>query len=132
MTCTTNEPRLSPPSQAEAPLRVLPSEWIERLFSRFSAMYGARFADMWGGSNLADVKAVWAQDLGRYSGKQIAWALELTKTKPFPPTLPEFADWCRQAPRELPVALPEPKCDQATAQRHLAQMRAVIDGKIAA
>ena len=44
----------------------LPEPWIERLFARFEAMYGARFADAWkwGLQHRPSSKAVWAEDLG--------------------------------------------------------------------
>ncbi len=73
----------------------LPEPWIERLFARFEAMYGARFADAWRGCNLASVKAVWAEDLGGYSREELAAGVAGCRQKDWPPTLPEFLKLCR-------------------------------------
>lgn len=71
------------------------SEWVDRLFGRFSAMYGARFADMWGGVELSVVKAVWADDLSAMTTDEIARGVAACKQAKFPPTLPEFVSMCR-------------------------------------
>lgn len=73
----------------------LPEPWIERLFSRFEAMYGAKFADAWRGCNLQRVKAVWAEELGGYSRDELAAGVAACLTKDWPPTLPEFLKLCR-------------------------------------
>ena len=70
-------------------------EWIDRLFGRFSAMYGARFADMWAGVELSVVKSVWADDLSAMTTDEIARGVEACKSTKFPPTLPEFVSMCR-------------------------------------
>lgn len=97
---------------------------VEELFRRMSAMYGRLFADMWAGSTLTDVKAVWAEDLAPFCWQQIAWAMEQCKaTKDFPPTLPMFRQLCQQAPRpELPKALPSPGPDEKTRQNRAAEI----------
>lgn len=69
--------------------------WIDRLFSRLSAFYGSKFADLWRGTDLAEVKAVWAEELAGFSGAEIAKGLEGCKAKEWPPTLPEFLLLCR-------------------------------------
>jgi len=74
----------------------LPEHWIERLFARFSAAYGASFADMWKGCDLKEVKAVWAEYLGRFSREELAAGLErCLAEKEWPPKLPEFMKLCR-------------------------------------
>jgi hypothetical protein len=73
----------------------LPQPWIERIFTRLSAFYGSKFADLWGNSDLANVKAVWSEELSAYSGDEIAAALAQCKTRDWPPTLPEFLKLCR-------------------------------------
>lgn len=70
-------------------------EWVERLFGRLSAMYGARFADMWSGLDLARVKAAWAEDLGELSPDDVARGVAACKRREWPPTLPEFLGLCR-------------------------------------
>lgn len=73
----------------------LPEPWIERLFMRFSAMYGAKFADAWRGCNIADVKAVWGEALGGYSREELSAGVAKCLQRDWPPTLPEFLKLCR-------------------------------------
>lgn len=84
----------------------LPDAWIRRLFSRLSAMYGSRFADMWRGCDLDDVKAVWAADLGVLSRAELVAGVEACKGRDWPPTLPEFLKLCRP-PVDFGAALSE-------------------------
>lgn len=88
----------------------LPTPWIERLFARFEGMYGAKFHDAWRGTDLANVKAVWAEDLAGFADKPecIRAAIEMCKDSgsPWPPASPEFLAMCRTAANRLPVALP--------------------------
>lgn len=74
----------------------LPEPWIERLFSRFEALYGAKFADAWKGCDLRNVKAVWAETLGACSREELSAGITACLTKDWPPTLPEFLKLCRQ------------------------------------
>lgn len=85
------------PKSATSPQRpsVLPDEWIERLFLRFSAMYGSRFSDMWRGCDLSAVKAAWAEDLGGLTRDELRRGVDACKTREWPPTLPEFVKLCR-------------------------------------
>jgi hypothetical protein len=73
--------------------------WIERLFSRLAALYGASFGRQWEGTNLADVKAVWAEKLGGFTAQHIGAALKSCDDRPYPPNLPEFIELCRQHAR---------------------------------
>ena len=80
------------PRPASAPL---PDAWVDRLFSVLVSFYGARFADMWRGSDLNQVRAVWASELGGYSGEEIARGIAGCRARHWPPTLPEFLELCR-------------------------------------
>lgn len=71
------------------------SEWVDRLFARLSASYGARFSDMWAGLDLAVVKSVWADDLSDLTTVEVARGVEQCRVARFPPTLPEFLSMCR-------------------------------------
>lgn len=56
---------------------------------------------------------MWIEDLGVFSGQQIAWALEQVRMNTggeyaFPPNLPAFRRLCSQAPRPEVKALPPP------------------------
>jgi len=73
----------------------MPMEWIDRLFMRLSAMYGQKFASQWAGTDVGFMKGAWADDLGCMTGQDIATGLEACKSRPFPPTLPEFIVLCR-------------------------------------
>lgn len=73
----------------------LPEPWIERLFNRLAAMYGAKFTDQWKGVDPAYMKQVWAEDLSGYAVDEIKRGLEACRTRTWPPTLPEFLQLCR-------------------------------------
>ncbi len=96
-----------------------------------AAMYGRLFAEMWAGVDLREVKLAWADDLGPFSGSQIAWAMEQCKARELPPTLPAFRNLCQQAPRPEVPALPAPKVPHEVAQQRAAELRRNAD-KIAA
>lgn len=88
---------------------------VDRLFAKLSSMYGARFADLWNGTNIDEVKATWSDSLSGFHVENIARAIKiLTENNPFPPTLPEFISLCKQArmergPQSQPaLRLPEP------------------------
>lgn len=120
----------SPNSQAQTiTLRQLSTElqqgWIERLFSRLASLYGAAFGRQWEGTNLADVKSVWAEKLGGFTASQIGAALKGCDDRQYPPNLPEFIDLCRQAAKReaLPLMLPRPELSE----QELAQRRAILN-----
>lgn len=88
MNAPTNATSLAKPS-------VLPDAWIERLFSQFAAAYGRKFADLWLGCALGDVKALWAEELGSMTREELAAGWAACKRREWPPTLPEFVNLCR-------------------------------------
>jgi predicted glycoside hydrolase/deacetylase ChbG (UPF0249 family) len=74
-----------------------PSAWIERLFLRFSAMYGNLWVQRWKDVPMDVVKAEWTAELERFSLEMIRKALDhCTAHNTLPPTLPEFSQICRQ------------------------------------
>ena len=81
----------------------LPDAWVERLFDHMAALYGSKFADLWRGSDPAKVKAMWASKLGGFAEKPkaIKAALDALDERPFPPTLPEFIQLCRDAAKRF-------------------------------
>ncbi len=91
----------------------LPESWIDRLFERFSLMYGVDWSAKWAGIPLEKVKASWSEDLAFASGEQIRKALNHCKTNNrFPPTCPEFAGLCKAfapSPGGYLSALPAPR-----------------------
>lgn len=110
----------------------LPESWVDRIFSRFTAMFGSqKVATMWAGVPVEEVKAVWAQALGTYDAATIGKAMQavLDSGKEWPPTLPEFKALCRQFrdPSHTPAALPAPggTIDPEVGRRALAALRVV-------
>lgn len=66
-------------------------------------MYGSTFADLWAGTNLVEVKAVWAESLGCFEIEVIRLALETCLSdSPRAPTLPVFFGFCKQHARSRP------------------------------
>ena len=82
-------------SKLETRMNPLPIAWIEKLFGRFSAMYGNNFMDMCRGMDLQSVKGAWAEDLAGYTGEEIKRGVEWCKRQAWPPSLPEFLSACR-------------------------------------
>lgn len=94
-------------AKKEPPSREVLSKMVDRLFVRFSMLYGTKFTDMWREIPLDDVKACWCDELSAYSIQQVAGAVNRLNEKPFPPTLPEFLDLCEKAaPPNIAAHLP--------------------------
>lgn len=104
----------------------LQNGWIERLFSRLAALYGSAFARQWEGTNLAEVKVVWAEKLGGFTASQIGSALKGCDDRQYPPNLPEFIEMCRQAAKfeAKPLALEAP---QLTAEERAERAKILSD-----
>jgi hypothetical protein len=92
------------PSSETSPPKpsALPEAWIERLFGRFEALYGAKVADAWKGCDLRNVKVVWAEALGSLSRDELSAGIAGCMTREWPPTLPEFVKLCRQPSTNAP------------------------------
>ena len=125
----TGSAQLSPNSRAQTvTLRQLSTEsqnvWIERLFSRLAALYGAAFGRQWEGTNIADVKTVWAEKLGGFTAVHIGAALKSCDDRQYPPNLPEFIDLCRVAAKReaQPLFLPPPELTE----EELAERRRIL------
>jgi hypothetical protein len=73
----------------------IPLSWVDRIFARMNAFYGAKLADAWTGSDLDEVKAIWAEELGGYTPEEIRDGVAAMKRRDWPPTLPEFLKLCR-------------------------------------
>jgi len=108
MTATTT--LTAPPNASREPVR---DAWVNRLFERFSLMYGRDWSDKWTGIPMTQVKASWAMDLAPFTADDIRRALEEVRThNKFPPSCPEFVTLCRvMRPAPVPkfLALPEPR-----------------------
>lgn len=87
----------------------LPIQWVDRIFEKLALTYGHSFIDRWRGMNVADVKTDWAAELAGFHSHPDAIAHALANLPADrPPTVLQFRDLCRQAPRPEPVALPIP------------------------
>ena len=118
-----------------SPPNPLPLAWVDRLFSRFTAFYGSqKVGAMWVDADMPEVRAAWAEQLGRFAPQTIADALQrlIDSGNQWPPTLPEFVELCRQSAigrkaamlyAELP-APGESRTDVETAKRKVAELLA--------
>lgn len=112
----------------------LPPAWVERLFERFSAAFGAmKVGTMWPAEDHEAVKALWSEQLGRFSPDTLRAALQavVDSGRAWPPTLPEFVEQCRQSALGRSTSAPllaGPAPDRGAAA---AQIRLIAD-KVAA
>ena len=110
----------------------LPLSWIETLFARFSAAWGAqKVGVMFPSESHDEVKTLWAAQLARFEPETLRHALQaaIDSGREWPPTLPEFVGICQRSAIERKahapaVALPMPKADPEVAER---AMRAVSE-----
>lgn len=115
-----------------------PLHAIDRLFSRFIAIYGAqKTATAWGNGDAQERALVWHQALSKYPMTVVGDALrDLAETGTgWPPTLPEFVQMVREKvpPAAHRPALPVPNRRQADielgAQKAAALKAAVTEQK---
>lgn len=95
---TTSAPSMSTPNASPSwPAHAIPERWVEALFTAMAATYGARFADLWRGAKIDDVKRQWGVELARLTSAQMKAGRETMTDLERPPTLPEFMAHCRRA-----------------------------------
>lgn len=89
----------------------LPTNVVDRLFTRLAATYGAAWDRSVGQAPIVDVKTAWGHELQGFSGQlaAMAWALENLPERC--PNVIEFRNLCRRAPAADVPRLPEPKAD---------------------
>ncbi|CAG9225813.1 hypothetical protein [Burkholderia vietnamiensis] len=112
------------------PIAAIPQRWIEALFSTMAATYGARFADLWRGTNIAQVKRQWGIEMARLTAAQMKAGRENLMQLVKAPTCPEFVAHCRQARSEqaastTPRLADERPADRATVEANLGAIRRV-------
>lgn len=87
----------------------LPSEWIDRLFSRLEARYGSGWKAKWATVEIAVLRADWADVLAGLQNRPAAIRYGLDNLpEEFPPTAVQFRTACNRMPEAMPVALPQP------------------------
>lgn len=91
----------------------LPTQVIDRLFTRLAATYGAAWDRSLGQAPIGDVKSAWAHELQGFAGQleALAWVLENLPERC--PNVIEFRNLARKAPAPEAPRLPEPKADPA-------------------
>ena len=101
-----------------------PLKAVDRLFDRLALTYGAEWSGKWRDVDEVQLKSMWAHELSAFSEslKAIGWALENLPAKC--PNLIEFKNLCRQAPREMMVALDAPKADRSIVDAEMAKIAA--------
>lgn len=82
-------------AEQHASVHAMPAAWAARLIERMQALYGAKFAQQWAGTQPARLAEIWAEELAGMSGDELVRGLEICRSKPWPPTLPEFIGFCR-------------------------------------
>ena len=86
---------LASSAEARPAPAAVPVPWIERLFDRLRVILGPRLADLFAGAPVEDVKREWGEALAGFTGEEIKRGLDETRTRRFPPSLPEFLHLCR-------------------------------------
>lgn len=75
----------------------LPTEWVERIFTRLEAQLGAKLLDLYANADNDAVKAEWAEALSGFDPSEILRGIQGCQTRVFAPTLGEFLRLCRPA-----------------------------------
>jgi hypothetical protein len=100
----------------------LPTQVVDRLFTRLAATYGSAWDRSMGQAPIGDVKSAWAYELQGFARNldALAWGLENLPEKC--PNVIEFRNLCRKAPEpELPK-LPEPPANPERLKAELAKL----------
>lgn len=107
----------------------LPADWIDIIFSKLTLTYGREFLSRWEGVNIADVKADWAHELAGFEHWPGAVSHALGHLPPArPPTVLEFRDIARKAPKQDRPALEAPVANPlrvSTELRKLGSLRSL-------
>ena len=90
----------------------LPALWVDKIFTKLSLTYGEEFLRRYGSMSLPDVKTNWAHELGGFERlpEAIGYALQYLPADRAPTVL-QFRELCRAAPRANELALAPPKTE---------------------
>lgn len=129
-TTTTSSTSPQPPSH-DWPVNAIPQRWVEALFEKFAANYGARFADLWRGSNIDAVKRNWGIELAKLSASQMKAGSDNIAALIKAPTCPEFIAHCKQsrveaAAQETPQIENAPKITPEQAAENIALLNRTL------
>ena len=99
----------------------LPLPWVDKIFSKMALVYGRDFINRWEGLELSDVKTDWGHELAGFENWPEAIAHALSNLPPDrAPTVLQFRELARKAPKPDRPALPEPA---ANPERMAAELR---------
>lgn len=99
----------------------LPLPWVDKIFSKMALVYGRDFINRWEGLELSDVKTDWGHELAGFENWPEAIAHALGNLPPErAPTVLQFRELARKAPKPDRPALPEPA---ANPERMAAELR---------
>ena len=107
----------------------LPLEWVDKIFTKLTLVYGRDFSSRWEGMNIADVKVDWAHELSGFqdNGKAIAHALQnLPAAKP--PTVLEFRALAQKCPSATVVLPPSEPASVEVVAEGVATLRRLRGG----
>jgi len=115
----------------------LPEAWIDWLFMKFEARWGALWIDRYSAVNVDVLVETWAEDLGDLTQEQLRAGYLASRDLKFPPTIGEFRALCkddalnRDAESFKPFQ-PLPRSqnnDIAKVQEMIAKISAQLSGK---
>lgn len=82
-------------TQLSTSINPIPQSWIDALFAKMLSIYGNKFLELWRNIDINDVKAIWAQELGKLTRDELAKGANALMNQEWPPTLPQFVKLCR-------------------------------------
>lgn len=120
----------------------LPQNWINKIYSTMQGHYGSRFVNMWktgdqlpNGQDAGYVNAqqIWADKLAGFAEYPESIAYVLERLPEHPPTLPEFVELCRRAPRkeQRMIEFKVSAEDHERNKERLRQLKEALNGKSA-
>lgn len=105
----------------------LPTAWVDRIFEKLSLAYGRDFLGRWEGIDLNAVKSDWSHELAGFERFPEAIAHALTHLDPAkPPTVFQFRELARKAPRPEDKQLPAPKASPEVVAEQLKRLAPML------
>ena len=105
----------------------LPTAWVDRIFEKLSLAYGRDFLGRWEGLDLNAVKSDWAHELAGFERFPEAIAHALTHLDAMkPPTVLQFRELARKAPRAEDKQLPPPKASPEVVAEQLKRLAPML------
>ncbi|WP_369051149.1 hypothetical protein [Burkholderia gladioli] len=114
----------------------MPQRWVESLFDAMAANYGARFADLWRGTDIAKVKRHWGNEIAKLNREQLKAGVDNLGSLGKAPTVPEFLAHCRQTRLDIETMRQSKlsdrrACSPEVVEANLARIRSIV-GSMAA